>query len=989
MLKPHRVLVAVLLAVAFLWTLGVDEAVAGSTLTGTIRGRVTDQDGKALPGVTIVCRSPALIRDRVLVTDADGNYFAPGLAPGAYGVIAELSGYTKIESSTTVLIDKTNVVNIVLRKGEITETVSVSAQRPVVDTMATETDTEVTTNYAENLPVPRSYQDLLSFAPGVLYTQGNNNPNMMGGTSNSNGFLIDGVSITDPVTGTFGANINYDSIEAVDIKLTGVSAEYGGFQGGLTNLITKAGGNNFTGSLRDEISDAAWTYSYSSAASEPLAPNHPQPAGCNPATDPNCFDVTYTKPGRGEDKKFNNVQTTLGGPIVRDTAWFFLSYNNTATSFPVPLGDPLGGPFHNGVFNRVFQGDTSSAKLTWQITNSQKLQYHYSSDPATVPVCYDTDFFGGSCWETYDVDFQHQGGHVYGFDWGAVWSPTIFTDVKYARFQNGFTIDPLTPIPPRPGFPHATSTTEVAPVIDLTTGNLFDSTIFGPTPEERKREQYEASATLAFNSKSLGSQTVKIGLNYEKQDVVGSSVIAGNSLFYIAGFVTAPPAGDPFDLNNRIYESWVDFAPPGGGGPKTKLSVVYVQDDWALSPHWSFNLGLRWEKTDNENDVGEKIVSSSGFAPRLGATFDVTGEGRDVIKATAARYLAAINLTTLSPFVRLAGGQSSYDVYANSNFPNPGTPTWVLESSVRPSAAGAQFAPGIKPQRIDEYTLGYEHAFANNTGVGIKAIDRTWKDMITFSYHYTYDALGTPSKIQRLDNNGQAKRTYKALLLWGEKRFAHNWELSGNYTYSKAQGNIDSDQGFDSLGSYAGVPQTTVNRDGYLPWDTRHLVKIYASYQIPLPSKRHSLTAGAAATYRSGNPYAKQDSGLRVVVGPGSDGIQDQPLGTPAPTGSAVDQTDRVLTFYEPKGSHFAKATESLDLSLVYRFLFNKQVTWETRFAMYNVTNAAAPITVNQQWYPNPTNGSEGRSDYLFGHPSGYTNIQGPRYYEVHFAVLW
>ncbi|MBZ5640558.1 MAG: TonB-dependent receptor [Acidobacteriia bacterium] len=988
MFRSKRVLVAALLAVALAWTLGGDLAVAGSTQTGTVRGKVVDQKGEALPGVTIVCRSPSLIRDRVLLTDKDGNFFAPGLAPGHYGVIAELTGYTKIESGTDVLIDKTTVVNLALRAGEITETVSVSAQRPVVDTMSTETETQVTTDYAEYLPVARQYQSLLTFAPGVLDVSGSGNPNMMGGSASANVYLVDGVSIGDPVTGTFGANINYDAIEAVDVKLTGVSAEYGSFQGGLSNLITKSGGNNFTGSLRNVITNPAWTYQFGSSATSLLAAPHPQPEGCN-SDDLNCFDVPVQPNNRGADGKANDVETTLGGPIVRDAAWFFVSYNRSENASNQILGDPLGGPFANGTYTRVFEADFSNAKLTWQATNNHKLQYTFSSDPASVPVCYGNQFFGGSCWETYDVDFQHQGGHVYVGSWNAVWSPKIFTDVKYARYQNSFQISPFTPVPARPDFPHATTGDVPAPVIDLNTGNLFDNSIFAPVPEDRNREQYEAAATMAFNSKSAGSHTVKVGLDYEKQDAVGSSVIAGNALFYLQGFVTAPPAGDAFDVNNRRYFAWTDFAPPGPGGSTTKLTTLYAQDDWALSPHWSFNLGLRYEKSQNENDVGEKIIDSSGIAPRIGATFDVTGQGKDVIKATAARYLAGINLATLSPFVRAAGGQSSYDTYLNATFPTPGTPTWVLQSSVRPSAAGSQFAPGIKPQAIDEYTLGYEHAFTPSFGVGVKAIDRTWKDVITFSYTYTYDADGVPTKVQRLDNNGAAKRDFKALVLSAEKRFAGNWQLQGNYTYSKAEGNVQNDQGFDTFGSYAGVPETTVNRFGYLPWDSRQALKLFANYQVPFHSKRHALSVGAVGSYIGGIPYQRQDSQLNVVVGPGADGTQDAPLGTVVPGNDTLDQTALVLNYYEPAGSHHAKAFEALDLSLVYRFAFNKQVTWQTRLEMFNVTNAAAPITVNQQWYPNPQNGTEAGADYVFGHPSSYGNIQGPRRYDVQFAILW
>jgi hypothetical protein len=113
------------------------------------------------------------------------------------------------------------------------------------------------------------------------------------------------------------------------------------------------------------------------------------------------------------------------------------------------------------------------------------------------------------------------------------------------------------------------------------------------------------------------------------------------------------------------------------------------------------------------------VIDDSGFAPRLGASYDITGEGRYVVKATAARYLAGINLTTLSPFLRQAGGQSTYDLYFNNNFPNAGLPDWLLIGQVRSTGT---FDPNLKPQYFDEYSLGYEHSFAPNLGAMLRFI---------------------------------------------------------------------------------------------------------------------------------------------------------------------------------------------------------------------------------------------------------------------------
>jgi hypothetical protein len=156
---------------------------------------------------------------------------------------------------------------------------------------------------------------------------------------------------------------------------------------------------------------------------------------------------------------------------------------------------------------------------------------------------------------------------------------------------------------------------------------------------------------------------------------------------------------------------------------------------------------------------------------------------------------------------------------------------------------------------------------------------REFKDIITQQITYTYDT-GFPQKNIFDFNNPDAKRSFDAITLAVDKRFSNNWMFLGNYTYSKAEGNVTSEQGFSTFESFPGVPQTTENRFGLLPWDQKHLLKLFAEYRLPLNSVRHSLGIGAGYQYASGNPYEKSRT-VNVVVGPGPDGVQDVPLGTP------------------------------------------------------------------------------------------------------------
>lgn len=988
--KALRILVAALLVLPLLFAVTTAPAMAGSTQTGTIRGKVVDDKGQPVPGATILLRSEALIRERATVTDTEGNFFAPGLPTGKYQVLAQMAGYQTSAVITDVQVDKVTPVNLTLKEGEIVETVTVTGGRPVVSKTSTDSAKVVDRKQTDNLPVGRSYQSLIQFAPGVT---GGSNPNMLGGTSNSNVYLADGVSIRDPVTGTFGSNMIFDAIEAVDIKLTGVSAEYGQFQGGLTNMITKSGGNTFTGSLRDVISQPNWTKLSSVKTRDLFAPNRALPSGC---TGTDCW--SYTRPtiqqyDGSASKTSNRIQTTLGGPIVTDSAWFFLAYDK---NFSTGSGTSNSGT----PWQSFFDGDYAFGKGTWQVSNDHRVQFTYSRDPARTTSNYALQFFGGP-WDPSDIDVQEQGGHLWVANWNAIWSPQIVTDVKVAQFQNSFSINPLAEPHTFDGQPRGRTagnvifdpTGPVAPAIDMNDSTVYDTNIFSSDPEVRKRSQYEGALTYFLDTKNAGTHTLKVGVDYAKQENVGSSIIQGNALFYFVG--TANLENDPFNMANRGYRYYQDFALPSLAGPKNMVTTAYVQDDWQFNQNLAFNIGLRYEKNDNENDVGEKVISDSSFAPRLGVSWDVTGGGKHLVKGTYAQYKAGINLTTLSPFVRAAGGQSSYTQYYNPYWRTPSHAIqWVNIGSVTPDAAASSFAPNLKPQQINEWTVSYEYSFSPELGVSARYVDRKWDKIITVENYYQYDMTDpdnpTPLKRQFIFNNSDAKRSYKAIMLTAEKRFSRNWALYANYTHSKAEGNVTSDSGFDTFQNYANVPQTTLNRYGYLPWDVTHQAKVQGYYQVPLKSERQRLTVGGVINYASGAPYAKNNT-AQIVVGPDAYGNQTCAIGTEiwGSEDCGSDQTDKVGVYYEKRGAHRTPSTKSLDLSVNYGYQFTKRVNFEARFDVFNVTNEQELIGVNTTWYPEVTTASQSKTNYLFGFPTTNAQIQGARGYRFQVALTW
>jgi hypothetical protein len=429
---------------------------------------------------------------------------------------------------------------------------------------------------------------------------------------------------------------------------------------------------------------------------------------------------------------------------------------------------------------------------------------------------------------------------------------------------------------------------------------------------------------------------------------------------------------------------------PSEAGPVTKETALFVQDDWVLNDNFAFNLGIRFEQYSDENDLGEKVIDQTGFAPRLGGTYDVTGSGKYLVKATAARYLSAIKLSTLSPFVRASGGQSAYDIYENTNidfdtdgnpFFLPGPPVWGLIGQVRPDPETSGFSPDLEPQNVDEFTVGYEHAFSPNWGLKVRLISREWDNIVSQNFTYDYDTDGTPSQILFMDNKDALERKYRAAIVEVEKRYSNNWTLRGSVAFSEAEGNTTEDRGFDTYDSFAGVPQTTENRYGSLFFEVDTAFKLFGSYRIPLKSKRHMLEVGGFFDWAAGNRYSGTQS-VPVVVGPGPDGIQDVDLGATSP-GASDDQVARVTTFFTPRGAFQEDDWYYLDFQTRYQFVIAKNVMLEARIDIRNITDEQTPLSVNANY------NIDGTPQDNFGYPTSYSQFQRPRNYRFNMALLW
>jgi hypothetical protein len=288
-----RMFVLAALALALGWS---GAAFAQGVQTGTIRGTVKDQQGLAVPGVTVTVTSAALQGQRLVITGADGGFTLQSLPPGSYQLHYELQGFTPVNDTLTVPLGGVTEAVVTLRAAGVAEQVTVTAEKPAP--IATPIIGE---NFKheeiEALATPRTLSGIAQLSPGLTENSPNQGQVIINGAFGfDNVFMLNGVDVNDNLFGSPQNLFIEDAIQETQVLTSGISAEYGRFSGGVVNAITKSGGNNFSGSGRVNFLNPAWT------------------------------DETPFETSRGVTRPSINQETyegTFGGPILSDHLWFF------------------------------------------------------------------------------------------------------------------------------------------------------------------------------------------------------------------------------------------------------------------------------------------------------------------------------------------------------------------------------------------------------------------------------------------------------------------------------------------------------------------------------------------------------------------------------------------------------------------------------------------------------------------------------------------
>src|SRR5512143_1888036 len=346
------VLLLPLLAAIPVWAQGVP--------TGTLIGNVSDEAGAPLPGVSVTATSPSLQGTRTTVTSGNGDYNFTSLPPGEYTVKMSLSGFQTATRTSKVSAGQTVEVSAKLALAGVTSVVTVSAQSETVSQTS-----QATTTYSyetlDKLPVARTILSSVALSPGVNQGGANGAFTVNGGMSFDSTFTVNGVNIQDNIRGTPTNLFIEDAIQETSTMTSAVSAEYGRFTGGVINAVTKRGGNVFSGSFR-------------------MTENNDNTKAQTP------IHTTYT------DTWVPTYEGTLGGPIWKDTIWFFgaVRYNDQKTSSSTAAITP-GGPtetvpqrnlnmrYEGKLTISPLQNHTLTGDYTWTTTHADN--YYFTTLP--------------------------------------------------------------------------------------------------------------------------------------------------------------------------------------------------------------------------------------------------------------------------------------------------------------------------------------------------------------------------------------------------------------------------------------------------------------------------------------------------------------------------------------------------------------------------------------------------------------------------------
>ena len=974
----------------------------GQGTTGTLSGVVT-QDGNPLPGVTVTATSPNLQGERSSVTNEAGGYTFGALPPGPYTVRFELTGLTTTTKQQHVGVAQNVTLNAEMRVSAVTEAITVTASAPAV-AETTEVQTNFTGEEIDELPVQKTLTAVTALAPGV--TTGVNGLSISGGNSYDNLYTVNGAVVQENLRGQPHNLFIEDAIQETTIQTAGVSAEFGNFTGGVVNAITKSGGNEFSGSLRDNLTNANWT----ADAPETFE-------AVSTTTDPRGFrevpapDVT--------DKVNHAYEGTLGGRIIRDRLWFFAAARIEELSTNPVFGGPGGTAYTRIVENNRFEGKLSAA-----ITSNHNLIASYLDSPTTqAPDCQI------GCFDDTSLDPDRELPNDFmTLAYSGVITNNFFIEAKASQKNFAFVgsggedTDRVTGTPFRligPGF--------------VGTGLVINEPYFCGvcTQEDRNNEQYGVKATYYLGTRSLGNHNIVAGVDRWHETRLANNFQTPSGYVFISRTfgVADTRRSNEGPFQNRALVSIKGgrdyminyFIPQVSEGSDLNTDSLYINDKWDLNNRWHFNIGARYDRNDSADSAGNKIANDSMISPRLGVTADWFGNGRLRINGSYGVYVGRL-AETIAGAGSAAGNNANFSyLYDGPDILNVSAEealrqvwAWfdsiggIEQATVIGSSypgASRQILGSLKSPNVREYSIGASSQLGNGF-VRADLIRRDWRDFYGEEASLDIGRVSLPggrvADKSLVVNTDAFERTYDALELQGAYRLLNRVNIGANYTYSKLRGNVVGEttgSGPVTEGTPNYYPEYYAfaenNPVGYLSGDQTHKLRAWAS--VDVPTFLGNFNVSVLQRYDSGDPYSLVGTiDVRSnpnFYGTGQAGGLDNPGYVTPPTGETY--------YFSERGEFRWDDLTATDLAINY----DTNPSWLRGVSLFaqaevvNLLDESAQISGNatvqtavnatglQRFNPlagdKPVEGVHYRKGVLFGKPTSTTNLTTAGHFQL------